>query len=282
MRRTALIVAVAVMLLPALVPARFAAAAGSAAPAATPAPAASASPAPRVLNGRLLDMQNGFAFFTSGDTFRIAPGTVVRLEGGNAAFTGDDVAGYYAKTTFAPGGAIVAMTLTRKPLPLDDLSTLRSFAVALSTPYSNPDLGNGAGFTGEPVLVSFTVQVPPTTPLTDAVYISTEASQWDPMEIRMDRIDSLHYRITRRINSGTHLVYRYTRGTWRASERGRDGIEGAPRVFLIRNLDLARRDDVVYHWSDESADGTTAVGPDSIPTPFSNNPFSVPSPGTHF
>ena len=39
------------------------------------------------------------------------------------------------------------------------------------------------------VAVAFVVTVPPTTPLNDDVYISTDASGWNPQAIKLDRID---------------------------------------------------------------------------------------------
>jgi hypothetical protein len=227
-----------------------------------------------VWTNRLLDMQGGFAFYSSGDSFHVAPDAKITDAATGAPFIGDDVTGLYAKTTFSPDGIITAIVLSKKALPLDAPEPVQQYAVRLSTTVPNPDLKGAEGFTGAPVLVSFIVQVPISTSFTDTIYMSTEASRWDPMETRMDRVDALHYRITRYINSGTHVVYRFTRGTWRSAERGRDGLEDAPHSFIVRNLDVAQRNDTVYHWSDEDVNaGAAPVGPDSIPTPFSGGPF---------
>jgi len=39
-------------------------------------------------------------------------------------------------------------------------------------------LKGGDGFTGKPVLVVFTVQVPPKTPFGDTIYLATDVSGW--------------------------------------------------------------------------------------------------------
>ncbi len=235
--------------------------------------------------GQLLDVQKGFVFFTTGDGFRIAANArILDLKSGRDT-TVKAATGMFARATFnQSSGTIVQLEISRERLPQTDaFAVIKRFAITASTPAPNPDLGEAASsaapqFNGKPVLVTFTVQVPPSTPLTDSVYISTDQSQWNPLAIRMDRIDGLHYRITREIASGTIFRYRYTRGSFQTTERGRDGLEIMPRSVTIQNLDVKRRDDVVYHWSDESG-GSQGLGPTtSLPTPFNPNPFATPRP----
>jgi hypothetical protein len=191
----------------------------------------------------------------------------------------------YARAGFdAQNGRVVELALSRAPLPQDaSYDTIRRFAVALSTPAPNPELAppsmGGTGpsehYTGRLVQVRFTVQVPTGTSLSDDVYISTDQSLWDPMAIKLIRIDALHYRIDRSVASGTKLFYRYTRGSWQTAERGENGLEEPPRVFVVPESDTKNRTDVVYHWADENQ-STTETTPNALPTLFNPNPFVLP------
>jgi hypothetical protein len=271
-------------------------AAQSVAPTTAPAPTATATAPPNsalvTYSGQLLDVLHNFAFFTTGDGFRLDPAVkITDLATGKTLelATLPPLTGKYARAAFDPaGGRIVALEISPHALPSGAAyETVQHFAVALSTPAANPDLGgsgNNPGYNGKPVLVTFTVEVPPTTPQADDVYIATDASGWSVFAIKMDRVDALHYRVTHDLPSGTVLNYRYTRGSWRSAERGQNGLELPPHHFVVRNLDVMRRDDVVYHWGDEDA-SSPAIGPDAIPTPFSQSPFVLPSvsprPGGH-
>lgn len=235
-------------------------------------------------SGQLLDVQKGFVFFTTGDGFRIAADARISdiKTGGPTnlkAFTG-----VFARATFdESSGRIVQLELSKERLPAAaSFETVKRFAVSLSTPAPNPDLAPAASagrqYNGKQVTVTFTVLVPPSTPLTDSVYISTDQSQWNPFAIRMDRIDGLHYRVTREIASGTMFHYRYTRGSFQTTERGRDGLEMAPRSLTIPDLDIKRKDDTVYHWSDESGTSQGLTPTTVLPTPFNPRPFPTHRP----
>ena len=128
--------------------------------------------------------------------------------------------------------------------------------------------------------MTFKVLVPPTTPLTASVYITTDQSAWDPQAIRMDRIDALHFQITRRYNSGTHFNYLYTRGSLSTQERAETGIQRAPRSVLVTDADVRAINDTVYEWTDGNVGGLQPQ-PESIPTPYNPKPFpNLPSPGS--
>jgi len=116
------------------------------------------------------------------------------------------------------------------------------------------------------------VTAPPTTNITDELYISTDAGGWNPMEIKLDRVDAYRYRAQRTYASGTKFSYRVTRGTWNSVERGEDGLDSAPHQFIVREVDSLAARVTVYHWSDENAAHPQA-GPMSIPTPYNSNPF---------
>ena len=224
--------------------------------------------------GELLDLQRGFVFLSTGDAFRLSPTVIISNLDNASRFTGDDVTGRYARLTFDSLGVITSLEISSHALqPLGTLESIHGFAITHTQKTLNPDLANGEGFTGQPVAVTFTAQVPPSTSFTDNVYMATEASGWDAMAIRMDRVDALHYRITRMLPSGTDFRYRYTRGSWRSEDRDQRGLEQPPREYKVRNLDVARRRDVIFHWSDETVNGIAPVTPDTIPTPFNGRPF---------
>jgi hypothetical protein len=265
---------------------------GSAAAAAIPTPlepavmetppplSATATPHPSgqlvKFSGQILDYRDGFVFFTTGDAFRLDDH--VKLDD---AATGGPTnlvpqTRTYARASFDSGnGAVVELALSSKKLP-DQASyqDIKRFAVALSTPYQNPDLKPAEGFDGKPVPVTFVVEVPAKTPFGDQVFLATDASGWSATAIKMDRIDALHYRVTRSFASGTRLLYRYTRGSWQSADVDRNGISAKPRLLVVKNADYRDVSDVVYNWQDE--DPFAPDNGSTLPTPFNPVPFNVP------
>lgn len=252
----------------------------SAAPGAAASSAAGTTPAPVLVSfrGQLLDLRNGYVYFTTADAFKVSP--ALRLvdydTGGPTSLTpGPRV---YARATLDPAsGAIVELALTKRRLAADaayqqEYARAHTFVVAGSATVPAPELNGQVRVTGRRVAVTFYVQVPPTTPLTDSVYITTDASGWVANAMKMDRIDALHYRLTRAYASGTKFAYRYTRGSWTSVEVGEDGLQDDPHQFFVPEVDAKRLTDVVYRWSDQNPT-QPQVGPDSIPTPFNPNPF---------
>ncbi len=248
----------------------------------TPPPlSATATPSPsgRIVKwtGQILDDRAGFVFFTTGDGFRLDPGLKINDARTGGPTTLAAVTRTYARASFDAGsGRVVELSLSHTRLP-DDASydEVRKFAVALSTPYPNPDLAQGGtGFSGRAVLVTFNVEVPSRTPFADPIYVATDASGWSATAIRLDRVDALHYRVSRNFASGTILRYRYTRGSWRSAERNQSGMEPQPHIVVIKNVDVEPIRDVVYGWGDQDQ-----FAPDlgnSIPTPFNPIPFNTP------
>lgn len=255
---------------------------GTAASGETPPPlSATATPTPAgtlvKFAGQLLDVRAGYVFFTTGDGFRLDSTAKIDDAATGGPTTLAPATRTYARATFdAANGHVVELALsTHKLAPEASYDAIRKFAVALSTPAPNPDLKSGVeGFNGRPVLVTFTVEVPSRTPFSDAVYLATDTSGWSATAIRMNRIDALHYRVSRPFASGTRFLYRYTRGSWRAAERGQNGLEVPPRPFVVANTDVKSKSDVVYSWGDSDQSAPDFGGP--IPTPFNPIPFVVP------
>jgi len=275
--------------------------------AATPAPtwtapptaaAQTAAPIEGLLKftGELLDVQRGFVFFTTGDAFPIAPDAKIINYDTQQPTTQKPTTRMFAQATFE-GGKIVALAIANHPLPPGtSYAEVHKYAVALSPPVANPDLDPnhprpGVGkdtsripLTGKIVQVRFVVQVPPTTPMSDAVYMSTDVSGWNPQATRMERFDALHYAVTLPLRTGTEFFYKYTRGSWQSSERGRTGIEEAPHHFFLGATALGEpdtqvRDDIVYNWADYNpANGGQVLVPGATPSPFNPMPFGYPTP----
>lgn len=250
------------------------------APIVTPPPlSATATPSPSGnlvrYSGQLLDYRNGYAFFTTGDGFRVNPKVKIDDPAGKTT-TLVPATRTYARAAFDTGnGEIVELALSKAPLPTEaSYESIKRFAVVMSVETANPELAHKEGFTGRSVLVVFTVQVPSRTPFGDQVYIATDISGWSATAVRMDRIDALHYRVEQSYASGTVFLYRYTRGSWRSAERGQNGLEVPPRRFVVRDADTLSVNDVVYHWGDED-ESQPGLG-SSIPTPFNPLPFNTP------
>lgn len=260
------------------------------------APAPAAAPALSV-TGQLLAYQQGYLFFTSGNGFRVAPGVRILDDKTKAPTPLLPRPRLFARAVFNAAGQIVEIDLSKSALPLEPLSPqLQNFVVAASPSYPNPELAgkppsnsltatNTAGmtFSGKPVLVVITVEVPPTTPLNAEVYIATDASGWNPQAIAMQRVDALHFRVVRRIASGTILHYIYTRGSLQTEERGQNGLDEPARTLLVSDADVRAVKDHVYQWADQNVANGRQILPDVQPTPFNPAPFpnlpsSVPTP----
>jgi hypothetical protein len=250
-----------------------------------------AASGPIVVTAQLLDYEQGYVFFTSGDGFRVSPSVAIRdakTGGPTTLVPGPRI---WSRTTFDPSGVVTELDLSKSPLPAEgNLADVTHFAVALSPPVPNPDLipatpvpgetvaATQEHFSGRPVLVTFIVLVPPTTPFTSNVYVTTDASGWNPQAIPMSRIDALHFEITRRMNSGTIFRYLYDRGSFQQVEVAENGIQRAPREITVTDADVRTVQDTVYQWVDMTAGGQTQI-PTTIPTPYNPAPFPNLPPG---
>ena len=242
---------------------------------------------PITTSGQLLAYQDGFVFFTTGDGFKVAPNVAILDAQTHKPTTQQPRPRLYARAVFSPAGVVTEIDLSHVELPLEpNQDEAAQYAVALSTPAPNPDLAppkpatpNGIvqTFSGKPVVVTFTVEVPPNTPLNSQIYMSTDTSGWNPQAIAMQRVDILHFSVTERILSGTVFRYLYTRGSLQSEERAESGLQRAPRKIIFSDADARAVKDQVFQWADTIANGQTAQ-PNILPTPFNPGPFpNLPS-----
>lgn len=241
-----------------------------------------------VVTAQLLDYERGYVFFTTGDGFRVAPNAAVVDFKTGAPLARPPRARDYARATFDPAGTVIKLEISRTKLePQGDLASVHRFAVALSSPVPNPDLGphtpNPANpcpnvVPGKRVLFVVTVQVPPTTPLTDTVYMTTDQSGWNAQAYRMDRVDTLHYRLQLRLLSGTVLRVLFDRGSIQSVQAGQNGIEAAPTLRCMTDQDEQLWSPTVYAWADQQTNAVAPI-PQAMPTLYNPAPFpNLPQP----
>jgi hypothetical protein len=244
---------------------------------------------PIVVTGQLLAYQQGYVFFTTGDGFHVADNVTIKDAKSGGATALKPAPRVWARATFDASGTVTELDLSRAPLPPQgSFADVAHFAVALSTPVPNPDLlrnietpppgepvtvAAARHFSGRPVLVTFIVQVPPLTPLTSAIYITTDQSGWNAQAIPMDRVDALHYQITRRYNSGTIFRYLYDRGSLQSQEVAQNGLARAPRDLVVTDADVRVIRDTVFSWQDQSPGALSQPQPQIMPTPYNPAPF---------
>ncbi len=225
--------------------------------------------------GQLLDVRNGYVYFTTGDAFKLAsPLRLADYDTGKPT-TLQPRAKLFARAILDPATKqVVELDLTPKHLALDAAyaAVAQPLTATKPTTQTAPEIV-GIPVTGKEVAVAFVVTVPPTTPLNSDVYISTDASGWNPQAIKMDRIDGQRYRAVRRFASGTKFAYRVTRGSWNSVELGEDGLQAPPHQYFTREVDAQEARVTVFAWSDDRGNVPQAAQPGAVPTPFNPNPF---------
>jgi hypothetical protein len=231
-----------------------------------------ATAAPIVVTTQILDYEKGYVFFTTGDGFRVAPN--VQIVNGPAATR------RFARVTFDESGVVTKIEVSNTKLPPEgDLSAVHRFAIALSPAAPNPDLAPPTGFNrckntigGRLVTVTVSVQVPPSTGLTEQVYMTSDQSGWYAQAYRLDRVDALHYQTLLKLYSGTQLHVLFDRGSTQSIQVGQNGIEQPPLLLCVGNEDVQAFSAKIYHWADEQIGGQQQL-PQTLPTPYNPAPF---------
>jgi hypothetical protein len=225
--------------------------------------------------GQLLDVRNGYVYFTTGDAFKLSGTLKIADYDTGKPTTLQPRAKLFARAILDPATKqVVELDLTPKHLALD--AAYAAVAQPLSATKPTTELAPeivGVHVTGKEVAVAFLVTVPPTTPLNSDVYISTDASGWNPQAIKLDRIDGQRYRAVRRFASGTKFAFRVTRGSWNSVELGDDGLQAPPHSYFTQEVDAQEARVTVFAWSDDRGNVPQAAQPGAVPTPFNPNPF---------
>jgi hypothetical protein len=137
-------------------------------------------------------------------------------------------------------------------------------------------------------VITFSVSIPSSTPVTDLIYIAGNFNFWDPgpaqagtdgiqHDLLMQKTGDHQWQISLTLTSGQGVEYKYTRGSWNSVERDADGTEIANRTLSVPDAD-AIENDIVASWADI---GTYAAGDDKIkPVTFQleqnyPNPFNA-------
>jgi hypothetical protein len=226
-------------------------------------------------SGQLLDVRNGYVYFSSGDAFKLAAAAKYADYDTGGPTTLQPRAKLFARAILDPATKeVVELDLTTKRLAQD--ATFAQVAQPLSATKTTTERAPeivGIPATGKEVAVAFVVTVPPTTPINARVYISTDASGWNPQAIQMDRIDGLRYRAVRRFASGTKFAFRVTRGSWNSVELGGDGLQAAPHEYYTKEVDAQEARVTVFSWSDNRGNTPQAAQPGAVPSPYNPNPF---------
>jgi hypothetical protein len=231
-----------------------------------------------VVTSQILDYEKGWLFITTGDGFHVAPDVSV--------VNGPAEARRYARITFDATGVVTRIEVSKTKLPPEgDLAAIHRFAVELTPPVANPELAPKAGGDrcsrtqgGKLVGITITVQVPPTTALTDTVYMTSDQSGWNAQAYRLDRIDAVHYRTMLKLYSGTILHVLFDRGSTQSIQVGENGLDVPPYLLCIGDEDAQAFRATVYRWGDEKTGGIQPV-PQAMPTPYNPAPFpNLPTP----
>ena len=170
-------------------------------PTPIPIPSPSAT-APTEIRTVVLACRDGRLAVAGGGVLRLDPATPCPAAAPGRAFA----------LTFAPDGAVV---IRMRPAPAAAAlgSPDRIPAAAWAVPPRVPLASS------EQVSVAIDVYVPARTPATDDIYLATERSNWNPTEIRMNRVDGRHFSATLVVSRGTVLALQISRGSYATLER---------------------------------------------------------------
>ncbi|MDB5042384.1 MAG: hypothetical protein JWN27_3110 [Candidatus Eremiobacteraeota bacterium] len=172
----------------------------------------------------------------TGDRLAVAGGGVLRLADG--ATCAAVVPGRALGIAIADGRA------TPQTLPPD----ARPAAEIPRTAYVLAPAAGGDADQTALVNVEILVTVPPRTPPADDIYVSTERSNWSPNEVRMDRVDARHFRLTLQVHRGASIAFRVTRGSYGTLER--DASRALPRAHVAAGEPNGRVEVDVAAWAD--------------------------------
>ena len=218
-----------------------------------PAPTPVAAPAPPLLvRGQVLSAGRGYLVFTTGDAVRIRPGTPLpprAVAGSLVRVAIDTLDGAIVSVVYEPAaalpGEIDATNIPRQYVAVSPKSAPSAAPPALAVTRADTPAGAADGT----FAITVAVRVPPNTPVGDDVYLATDRSNFNPSEIRMQRLDATDFSVSLALRAGTRLRYQFTRGSFATVERDRSGaIVDAHVLDVTRDVKTA---DVVVRWADK-------------------------------
>lgn len=193
-------------------------------------------------DGQLLAIQNQYLVLSTGDALQLAsdatfegvaakPGAFVRITIDLRTKTVVHVV--VAPHAFTGGRSVTE--IPRDVVAVDPRSARKAGSLASAA-------------SGQIVQVTIVVEVPANTPTGDAVYLSSDRSNFSVSEVRMDQADALHWSLVLPLLDGTTLRYKFTRGSYASTERDRAGAD-VPSRSLVARKDL-KTSDTVLRWAD--------------------------------
>ncbi|HYK54192.1 MAG TPA: hypothetical protein VEV38_11730 [Candidatus Eremiobacteraceae bacterium] len=231
--------------------------AATASPSATPTPSANPTSLPVIASGQIVDLERGYIVLATGDAFKLDPAVRIIDDKTGAAPSYAIVPGVFGSITIDQATALVTDVRTSlEPLAegIQVAQIPRALVSVASSPQPNPDLAPPPVMLrsqlSSAVRVTIDVEVPPETPLTDDIYITTDSSGWNAQAIKMQKVDGRHFRIQVDLKGGTQFRYLFTRGSWQSVERARSGLARDPRTLFVPGGDSMVLDATVYRWAD--------------------------------
>jgi hypothetical protein len=202
------------------------------------------SGSPLFVRGQILAIDSGYLVFTTGDAVRLGstqpPADARRGLLGRPVRIALDTSTHAVTAIELDPGAPKPGEIDASALPRDQVSVDPSTAQTRAV--------GGAGTEAGAVTVTIGVRVPDDTPPNDDVYLSTERTNFNAAELRMNRVDARRWTISLPLAAGTALHYMFTRGSYTTVERQRGGGIMTPRSLTA--VPSAKTDDTVARWAD--------------------------------
>jgi predicted alpha/beta superfamily hydrolase len=102
--------------------------------------------------------------------------------------------------------------------------------------------------------------LPANTPPQDQIYIAGDFNEWNPGDPEYALLKNEYqkwYYTSVEVPEGTHILYKFTRGSWETVEKGPNGEEIADRQFTFGNGDTV--DIIIYNWAQGGGGSSTAA-----------------------
>jgi hypothetical protein len=210
-----------------------------------PSNAAAGPPAELIVKGRVLAVDDSYLVFTTGDSVRLGTTSIPKGVGfGSTVRVHIDPETHLVTLLELESGApepreIDASALPREVVAVDPRSARTAEQIGPSALEGAPGAAT----------ITIEVAVPDFTPPGDTIYLSTDRTNFSSAELRMNRLDALHWTISLPLADGSTLRYDFTRGSPGTVERQRNGTIVTPRELTA--APGTRANAVVARWADK-------------------------------